>query len=128
MTFCNGGGNALLVVGAVGGERDNWLNDLIEQGADLGTVVPSIAGPKRPQDRIILTESKAQFRQDLRNYVKEDLVGGSVDEHLLTADPDIGADYDNHIAVLAGIADHWISEYGCRACEVVTVNAKVEAA
>ncbi|MEO5993221.1 MAG: aconitate hydratase AcnA, partial [Arthrobacter sp.] len=47
---------------------------------DLSTVVPSISGPKRPQDRIILTESKAQFRQDLRNYVKEDLVGGSVDE------------------------------------------------
>ncbi|RKR13826.1 aconitate hydratase [Arthrobacter oryzae] len=47
---------------------------------DLSTVVPSISGPKRPQDRIILTESKAQFREDLRNYVKEDLVGGSVDE------------------------------------------------
>ncbi len=49
---------------------------------DLSTVVPSISGPKRPQDRIILTESKAQFRQDLRNYVKEELVGGSVDEAL----------------------------------------------
>ncbi len=47
---------------------------------DLSTVVPSISGPKRPQDRIILTESKDQFRQDLRNYVKEELVGGSVDE------------------------------------------------
>ena len=42
---------------------------------DLSTVVPSISGPKRPQDRIILTESKAQFREDLRNYVKEDLAG-----------------------------------------------------
>ncbi len=49
---------------------------------DLSTVVPSISGPKRPQDRIILTESKDQFRQDLRNYVKEELVGGSVDEAL----------------------------------------------
>ncbi|BCW66677.1 aconitate hydratase [Arthrobacter sp. NicSoilB4] len=47
---------------------------------DLSTVVPSISGPKRPQDRIILTESKDQFRQDLRNYVKEELAGGSVDE------------------------------------------------
>ncbi len=47
---------------------------------DLSTVVPSISGPKRPQDRIILTESKAQFREDLRNYVKEDLAGGSLDE------------------------------------------------
>ncbi|MFF1880504.1 aconitate hydratase [Pseudarthrobacter sp. NPDC058196] len=47
---------------------------------DLSTVVPSISGPKRPQDRIILTESKAQFREDLRNYVKVDLADGSLDE------------------------------------------------
>ncbi|MGO4121946.1 aconitate hydratase [Arthrobacter sp. YAF16] len=47
---------------------------------DLSTVVPSISGPKRPQDRIILTESKAQFREDLRNYVKEELADGSLDE------------------------------------------------
>ncbi len=36
---------------------------------DLSTVVPSIAGPKRPQDRIALSESKQQFRADLKNYV-----------------------------------------------------------
>ncbi|UVJ41119.1 aconitate hydratase [Arthrobacter sp. CJ23] len=47
---------------------------------DLSTVVPSISGPKRPQDRIILSESKDQFRQDLRNYVKEELTDGSLDE------------------------------------------------
>jgi aconitate hydratase A / 2-methylisocitrate dehydratase len=29
---------------------------------DLGDVVPSVAGPKRPQDRVSLTESKASFR------------------------------------------------------------------
>lgn len=28
---------------------------------DMGTVVPSISGPKRPQDRIVLTESKEKF-------------------------------------------------------------------
>ncbi|MGO1509806.1 MAG: aconitate hydratase [Actinomycetales bacterium] len=36
---------------------------------DLSSVVPSIAGPKRPQDRIALTESKGQFVNDLKNYV-----------------------------------------------------------
>ena len=36
---------------------------------DLSTVVPSIAGPKRPQDRIILTESKEKFREVLPFYV-----------------------------------------------------------
>ncbi|MFT4135190.1 aconitate hydratase [Microbacterium sp.] len=35
---------------------------------DLGTVVPSIAGPKRPQDRILLSEAKAQFGRDILNY------------------------------------------------------------
>ena len=35
---------------------------------DLGTVVPSIAGPKRPQDRILLSEAKSQFEQDLLDY------------------------------------------------------------
>src|SRR6476619_4106267 len=32
---------------------------------DLGEVVPSLAGPKRPQDRVALTESKASFRMAL---------------------------------------------------------------
>lgn len=36
---------------------------------DLSTVVPSIAGPKRPQDRIELTDAKEAFRQALGSYV-----------------------------------------------------------
>jgi aconitate hydratase len=32
---------------------------------DLGDVVPSIAGPKRPQDRVPLTEAKAAWRTNL---------------------------------------------------------------
>ncbi|MGL4304735.1 MAG: aconitate hydratase AcnA [Mycobacteriaceae bacterium] len=39
---------------------------------DLGEVVPSIAGPKRPQDRILLSESKIAFRKDIHNYVGEE--------------------------------------------------------
>ena len=35
---------------------------------DLSSVVPSIAGPKRPQDRIELTTSKKSFERDLKNY------------------------------------------------------------
>ncbi|GAB3622993.1 aconitate hydratase [Mariniluteicoccus endophyticus] len=38
---------------------------------DLSTVVPSISGPKRPQDRILLSDSKKQFRADVKNYAKE---------------------------------------------------------
>ncbi|HEY2223547.1 aconitate hydratase [Actinomycetospora sp.] len=38
---------------------------------DLSTVVPSIAGPKRPQDRIRLDEAKSAFRVALPDYVDD---------------------------------------------------------
>ena len=37
---------------------------------DLSTVVPSISGPKRPQDRIELTDAKSQFAKDIHNYAQ----------------------------------------------------------
>ena len=37
-------------------------------GLDLGEVVPSIAGPKRPQDRIPLTESKRSWHSVLTGF------------------------------------------------------------
>ncbi|WP_146341734.1 aconitate hydratase [Nesterenkonia sp. NBAIMH1] len=49
---------------------------------DLSTIVPSISGPKRPQDRIELTDAKEQFRKDIHNYVDNgaDTAEGTVDE------------------------------------------------
>jgi aconitate hydratase A / 2-methylisocitrate dehydratase len=47
---------------------------------DLSTVVPSLAGPKRPQDRVALADAKTSFRAVLGNYVSEELAGGSLDE------------------------------------------------
>jgi aconitate hydratase len=38
---------------------------------DLGTVEPSLAGPKRPQDRVPLREMKSSFRRALTAPVKE---------------------------------------------------------
>jgi aconitate hydratase len=38
---------------------------------DLSSVVPSIAGPKRPQDRVALSESKEAFRGALADYAGE---------------------------------------------------------
>jgi aconitate hydratase len=38
---------------------------------DLSTVVPSIAGPKRPQDRIPLSDAKSSFRKSVHEYVEE---------------------------------------------------------
>jgi aconitate hydratase len=42
-----------------------------ELSLDLSTVVPSIAGPKRPQDRIALADAKTAFRDALPDYVAE---------------------------------------------------------
>jgi aconitate hydratase A / 2-methylisocitrate dehydratase len=38
---------------------------------DLSTVVPSIAGPKRPQDRVAITEAKQAFREALPTYAPD---------------------------------------------------------
>ncbi|OLO56079.1 aconitate hydratase AcnA [Actinomyces oris] len=38
---------------------------------DLSTVVPSIAGPKRPQDRIVLSRAKESFQEILPTYASQ---------------------------------------------------------
>jgi aconitate hydratase len=40
---------------------------------DLASVVPSLAGPKRPQDRVPLSEAKAMFRTALGDYATTDV-------------------------------------------------------
>ncbi|HIW28592.1 MAG TPA: aconitate hydratase AcnA [Candidatus Luteococcus avicola] len=47
-------------------DREPVYSEYIE--LDLTTVVPSIAGPKRPQDRIVLAESKEKFNEVLPTY------------------------------------------------------------
>ncbi|MFC7712759.1 aconitate hydratase [Micromonospora lupini] len=42
---------------------------------DLGTIEPSLAGPKRPQDRVPLGAAKTLFRSALTDYVADDSVG-----------------------------------------------------
>ncbi|HEY6576685.1 MAG TPA: aconitate hydratase AcnA, partial [Mycobacterium sp.] len=52
-------------------EREPTFSEYLE--LDLSDVVPSIAGPKRPQDRISLTDAKSAFRKDIHNYVEENM-------------------------------------------------------
>jgi aconitate hydratase len=56
---------------------------------DLGTVVPSIAGPKRPQDRVELSLAKSQFEKDLNDYAAKDLsrVDAAVEGTFPASDP-----------------------------------------
>jgi aconitate hydratase len=50
-------------------EHEPVYSELIE--LDLASVVPSIAGPKRPQDRIALTQAKAKFADALPTYTTD---------------------------------------------------------
>ncbi|MGP9682174.1 MULTISPECIES: aconitate hydratase AcnA [unclassified Brachybacterium] len=54
---------------------------------DLSTVVPSIAGPKRPQDRIVLTEAKESFREVLPSYATGHPTPGNGDGSFPASDP-----------------------------------------
>ena len=62
---------------------------------DLGTVVPSIAGPKRPQDRIELHKAKEHYNSDIATYSAEKSKPAAV----------AGADYsiDNGVVAIASI-------------------------
>ena len=58
---------------------------------DMSTVVPSLAGPKRPQDRVLLTEARQNYR-DNHGVLEGDADSGksvSVDHHL-SSQPDRG--------------------------------------
>jgi aconitate hydratase len=46
---------------------------------DLSTVVPSLAGPKRPQDRVALAEAKVAFRAALLDYASDKVDGTTAD-------------------------------------------------
>ncbi len=54
---------------------------------DLSTVVPSIAGPKRPQDRIALTDAKTSFRKVLPTYVSHHEGDAGVGSSFPASDP-----------------------------------------
>ncbi|MBC6462127.1 aconitate hydratase AcnA [Actinomadura sp. HBU206391] len=72
------------LVEAYAKEQGMWLDPAVEPEfseyleLDLSTVVPSIAGPKRPQDRIQVSAAKETWRRDVLNYVPS--IQGPVDE------------------------------------------------
>ena len=72
---------------------------------DLSDVVPSLAGPKRPQDRVSLTESKAAFRLALEEMLPDDLEDPKFEEpdpdeasadSFPASDPPASGDHNGH--------------------------------
>jgi aconitate hydratase len=66
------------IVEAYAREQGLWHDENSEEPTysetlelDLSDVVPSLAGPKRPQDRVSLTEAKASFRMSLDGFIPE---------------------------------------------------------
>ena len=86
---------------------------------DLSTVVPSIAGPKRPQDRIVLTEAKESFREVLPSYATGHPVAGNGDGSFPASDPST-PDSDNESGGAAPDHAHVIG----RASNPVQVKGK----
>jgi aconitate hydratase len=62
------------------GSPDPVFSDLLE--LDLGAVVPSIAGPKRPQDRVPLADAKEAFLEAMEEFDPEagEQLGNGIDE------------------------------------------------
>jgi aconitate hydratase len=54
---------------------------------DLSGIVPSLAGPKRPQDRVALAEAKQAFRVTLQDYTDSDGIQTAMDEGIAETFP-----------------------------------------
>jgi aconitate hydratase len=74
-------------------EHEPEFSEYIE--LNLSDVVPSIAGPKRPQDRISLSAAKSTFREQIRDYAGDDpdkteytKLDEAVDESFPASDPE----------------------------------------
>ena len=85
LKFTGRSAEQVALVEAYAKEQGLWHDPSVEPAysetlsLDLSTVVPSIAGPKRPQDRIALSDSKPAFRSALANYT-DDAPHSAVDE------------------------------------------------
>ena len=86
-------------------EREPKYSEYLE--LNLSDVVPSIAGPKRPQDRISLSDAKTAFRKDIHNYVEENMpvehskLDEAVEESFPASDPAVLSFADNDAVSLS---------------------------
>jgi aconitate hydratase len=72
-----------------------------ELSLDLATIVPSLAGPKRPQDRVALADAKTAFREALGSYVELDRLDDDIADTFPASDP-FTADRENGEQAQAG--------------------------
>src|SRR5260370_23637397 len=73
---------------------------------DLGTVVPSVAGPKRPQDRIALPSLKDQFLNLLQKPISDGGYGKTSEDIAVRYSADIGASEHGLAGIVGGGEQH----------------------
>jgi aconitate hydratase len=89
---------------------------------DLSTVVPSIAGPKRPQDRIALADAKAAFRRVLPDYAGDGL-DEAVEESFPASDAPASAPQRAHRQVAVTLADGTAAELDHGAVVIAAITS-----
>src|SRR5690349_18571919 len=93
----------IALVEAYAHEQGLWHDESSEEptysetlALDLSEVVPSLAGPKRPQDRVSLTESKASFRMSLEGFLPDpDQCDEPLEETFPASDPTAPHEHDS---------------------------------
>ena len=105
------------IVEAYAREQGLWHDEDSEEltysetlALDLGDVVPSLAGPKRPQDRVSLTESKAAFRLALEDLMPEDTEEDEGAESFPASDPPSHNGFDHGEAPAHGTGGLQVAE------------------
>src|SRR5690606_34009610 len=90
---------------------------------DLADVVPSIAGPKRPQDRIALSAAKQTWRRDVHNYVTDAVEEASEESFPASDAPAQAANGRPHKAVKVTLADGTETEIDHGAVTIAAITS-----
>jgi len=103
----------IALVEAYAKEQGLWHDEHSEQPTfsdqielDLADVVPSIAGPKRPQDRVSLTESRDAFRMALEDLLPDDEPDDDEEDEALADSFPASDPVSTHVANGAGHEPH----------------------
>jgi aconitate hydratase len=111
LEFTGRPGEQIALVEAYAKEQGLWHDENSEEPTfsdhielDLADVVPSIAGPKRPQDRVSLTQSRDEFRMALDDLLPDD-DGDGEDDALADSFP-ASDPVSTHVANGAGHEPH----------------------
>jgi aconitate hydratase A / 2-methylisocitrate dehydratase len=119
------------IVEAYAREQGLWHDEDTEEPTysetlelDLGQVVPSLAGPKRPQDRVALTESKAAFRLALDGFLPEtDDEDEAIEESFPASDPPAWHEHDPRTQHFHEAA--FVGTGGAQVADRTSINAPV---